>query len=67
MFLAQLTRKPEKAYKLYSKKFSSRILAGGGLSKISGKNESENITESLVNLGVKKEYIILENKSSNTF
>lgn len=54
------------AYNLYKKRLVSKILVSGGINRITGKNEALVISEKLIALGVDKNDIILEKKSTNT-
>jgi len=63
------TRHPEainKVYELYCCKLVPQILINGGANKITGKNEAQEMSKKLIELGVKREDIILENQSTNT-
>jgi len=55
-----------KACKLY-KRFAPKILISGGENRTTGKNEAKELSRKLIELGVKGEDIILEDKSNNTF
>ncbi len=56
----------DKTYELYRDKFINKILISGGFNEVTGKNEAEEIKGKLVNLGVKEQDIILENKANNS-
>ena len=56
----------DKVYKLYKNGLIPKILVSGGINKITKENEAEKMAENLIKLGVKREDIILENKSANT-
>ncbi|MBU4204995.1 YdcF family protein [Patescibacteria group bacterium] len=56
----------KKVFQLYQKGLVPRILLSGGINKITGQNEAEQMVNDLVAKGVKKEGLILENKSTNS-
>lgn len=56
----------EKVFQLYQEGLVPKILISGGINKITGQNEAEQMGNNLVAKGVKKEDLILENKSTNT-
>lgn len=56
----------KKVFQLYQKGLVSKILLSGGINKITGQNEAEQMANDLVAKGVKKEDLILENKSTNS-
>jgi len=63
------TRYPEpvkKVFELYQNGLISKILVSGGTNKIANKNEAQQMSVDLIKLGVKKEDILVENKSTNT-
>ena len=53
-------------YELYRDKLVNRILVSGGINRITGENESEEMSKKLVSLGVNQEDILLEDKSTNS-
>lgn len=55
-----------KVYELYKNNYIKKILVSGGINKINNKNEAEEMSLKLIDLGVKKEDIILEKESSNS-
>lgn len=55
-----------KVLELYRGGFVSKILLTGGINKKTGKNEAEEMFKSLINIGIDKKDIILENKATNT-
>ncbi len=56
----------EKAYELYKNKLVLKIIVSGGFNKETGIVEADFMTENLVNLGVPRKNILVENKSTNT-
>jgi uncharacterized SAM-binding protein YcdF (DUF218 family) len=56
----------DKTFELYKNKFVDKILVSGGINKETGKKEAEEMSEKLINLGVKKENILAEDKSTNS-
>jgi uncharacterized SAM-binding protein YcdF (DUF218 family) len=54
------------AYDLYKNNFISKIIVSGGINKHIGGNEAKIISKELIKMGVKKEDIVLEDKSTNT-
>ncbi|HVM76841.1 MAG TPA: YdcF family protein, partial [Candidatus Paceibacterota bacterium] len=55
-----------KAYELYQNKYVNKILISGGINRITGENEAGVMSKKLLSLGVKKEDILLENRSTNS-
>ena len=56
----------EKVYWLYKNKLVSKILVSGGMNMITGENEAHKMSNSLIDMGVLKRDIILEDRSTNT-
>lgn len=56
----------EKVFQLYKEGVVPKILLSGGINKITGQIEAEEMAKILITMGVKKEDLILENKSTNT-
>jgi len=56
----------KKVYTLYKNKLVPIILISGGINRVTGKNEAQEISQKLIQLGVNKSEIILENKSTNS-
>lgn len=54
------------AYKLYKDGLVPKILLSGGINKVTGQNECEEMAKELIKMGVKKEDLILEDKSLNS-
>jgi uncharacterized SAM-binding protein YcdF (DUF218 family) len=54
------------AYDLYKRNLVTKILASGGMNRVSGENESLVILQKLISLGVSKQDIIVEGRSTNT-
>lgn len=54
------------AYKLYKDGFVPKILLSGGINKVTGQNECEEMAKELLKMGVGKEDLILEGKSLNS-
>jgi uncharacterized SAM-binding protein YcdF (DUF218 family) len=54
------------AYELYRDKLVDKILVSGGINRVTGENESEEMSKKLIALGVDRENILLENKSTNS-
>ena len=54
------------AYDLYQNNYISKIIVSGGINKHIGGNEAKIISQELIKMGVKKEDIVLEDKSTNT-
>lgn len=55
-----------KVYELYYNGFISKILVSGGINKVTGENEAIEMSKKLIEFGVKKDDIIIENQSTNT-
>ena len=55
-----------KVFELYCKELVSQILVSGGINRVTRENEAEKMSNKLIQLGVKKDNIILENKSTNS-
>lgn len=55
-----------KVYELYRDEFVPKILVSGGTNRVTGENEAQEMSKKLIELGVKKEDIILENQSTNS-
>lgn len=53
-------------YELYRDKLVDRILVSGGINRITGENESEEMSKKLVAMGVDQKDILLEDKSTNS-
>lgn len=53
-------------FELYKDGFISKVLLTGGINKKTRKNESEEMLKYLMDIGIDKKDIILENKSTNT-
>ncbi len=63
------TRHPEavnRVYELYKDKLIPKILLSGGKNRITSENEAKEMSQKLVELGVKENDIILEDKSTNS-
>jgi uncharacterized SAM-binding protein YcdF (DUF218 family) len=63
------TRHPEainKVYELYRDRLIPKILVSGGLNRVNGENEAKEMSQKLIELGVEKEDIILEDQSINS-
>jgi uncharacterized SAM-binding protein YcdF (DUF218 family) len=63
------TRSPQPisiTLQLYNKKYASRIMISGGENKVIHVVETDDMSNKLINMGVKKKDIIKENKSTNT-
>lgn len=56
----------DKVYDLYKTGFITKILVSGGKNRVTGENESLEMSKKLFKLGVGKNDIILENKSTNS-
>ncbi len=55
-----------KVYELYRNGFIPKILVSGGINRVTGKNEALEMSKKLMELGVKKNDIILEDQSTNS-
>lgn len=55
-----------KVFELYRDGLVPKILVSGGTNIVTGKNEAVEMSKKLVRLGIKKDDIILENKSANS-
>jgi uncharacterized SAM-binding protein YcdF (DUF218 family) len=55
-----------KIFELYSNGLVSKILVSGGINRVTGENEALEMSNKLIGLGVKKDDLILENKSTNS-
>ncbi|MFC1613199.1 YdcF family protein [Patescibacteria group bacterium] len=55
-----------KVFELYKNNFVSKILLSGGINKTTEKNEASEMANNLIKMGVKKDDLILENKSTNS-
>lgn len=53
-------------YELYRNKLVDKILVSGGVNRVTGENESEEMSKKLVVMGVDQKDIILEGKSTNS-
>jgi len=63
------TRHPEavnKVFELYHNELIPKILVSGGINRVTGENEAKEMSDNLINLGMKRDDIILENKSINS-
>lgn len=56
----------KKAYELYRDGFVCKILVSGGKNKTTGENEAKEMSQKLIDLGVRREDIILEDQSTNS-
>ncbi|MFH1078466.1 MAG: YdcF family protein [Patescibacteria group bacterium] len=56
----------DKVYALYSEGLTSNILVSGGINRITGRNEADEMHRKLLTMGVRQEHILLENRSTNT-
>lgn len=55
-----------KVYELYRDKLIPKILVSGGLNRVTGENEANEMSQALMELGVNKDDIILEDQSINS-
>lgn len=55
-----------KVFELYRNKLISKILVSGGINRVTGENEALKMSNKLIRLGVKKDDLILEDKSTNS-
>ncbi|MCD4694426.1 YdcF family protein [bacterium] len=55
-----------KVYKLYQDKLTNKILVSGGVNRVTGRNEAQEMSKKLINLGIEQKDIILENMSTNS-
>lgn len=55
-----------KVFELYRDGLVPKILVSGGINRVTGENESLEMSNKLIRLGVKKEDLILEDKSTNS-
>lgn len=55
-----------KVFELYRDRLIPKILVSGGVNRVTKKNESKEMSNVLIQLGIKEDNIILENKSTNT-
>ena len=55
-----------KVFELYRNKLVSKILVSGGINRVTGENEALEMGNKLIRLGVKKDDLILEDKSTNS-
>ncbi|OIO47782.1 MAG: hypothetical protein AUJ28_00575 [Parcubacteria group bacterium CG1_02_37_51] len=55
-----------KVFELYRDGLVTKILVSGGINRVSGENEAKEMSDKLIQLGVKNDDIILENKSTNS-
>lgn len=55
-----------KVFELYRDGLVNKILVSGGINRVNGENEAKEMNDKLIKLGVKKDDIILENKSTNS-
>jgi len=55
-----------KTYELYRDKFVNKILISGGVNRVTSENEALKMSRKLIDLGVKQQDIILEDKSTNS-
>lgn len=53
-------------HKLWKEGYSGKILVSGGINEHTGKNEADGMLENLISLGVPKNIVFKERKSSNT-
>lgn len=56
----------KKAYELYQTGLAPKILISGGKNRVTGENEAMEMNRKLIELGVNKDDIILEDQSSNS-
>ena len=56
----------KKVVELYESGLTPRILVSGGQNRITGENEAREMSKKLIELGVRPEDIILEDKSANS-
>jgi uncharacterized SAM-binding protein YcdF (DUF218 family) len=56
----------DKVFKLYRDELVPKILVSGGANRVTGKNEALEMSNKLIGLGVKKDDLILEEKSTNS-
>jgi len=55
-----------KVFELYRDGLIPKILVSGGINRVTGENEAKEMSDKLINLGVKMDDIILENESTNS-
>lgn len=55
-----------KVFELYHDGLVPKILVSGGINRVTGENEAKEMSNKLIQLGVKEGDIILENKSTNS-
>lgn len=55
-----------KVYELYYSGLVRKILVSGGINRVTGENEALEMSNKLIELGVNQNYIILEDKSTNS-
>ena len=55
-----------KIYELYKNGFVSKILLSGGINKKTGKNEAKEMSKYLIKIGINKNDLVLESKSTNS-
>lgn len=55
-----------KVFELYCDGLVPKILVSGGINRVTGENEAKEMSDKLIQLGVKEGDIILENKSTNS-
>ncbi len=56
----------EKAFELYRDGLVHKIMLSGGINRVTGKNESLEMSKDLIRLGLKKSSLILESESTNS-
>lgn len=56
----------KKVFQLYQEGLVQKILLSGGINRITGQNEAEQMAGDLIAMGAKKEDLILEDKSTNS-
>jgi uncharacterized SAM-binding protein YcdF (DUF218 family) len=56
----------DKVFELYHNGLVPKILVSGGINRVTGENEAKEMSDKLIKLGVKRDYIILENESTNS-
>lgn len=55
-----------KVFELYHDGLVPKILVSGGINRVTEENEAKEMSDKLIKLGVKRDDIILENKSTNS-
>lgn len=56
----------ETVFQLYQKGLIPKVLLSGGINKTTGQNEAEDMAKNLIAMGIKRDDLILENKSTNS-